>query len=90
MAGVISMQTHTLKVHFVSDGFKSTVPFKYIFPMFDTGHFRRDEVLDNHGNNNVTYITIARLRLDRHIPAKRTRSTEGRPLLGNGPVNTPP
>jgi hypothetical protein len=37
----------------------------------------------------VTCIPIARQRLGKHIPAKRTHATEGRPLLGNGPVNTP-
>jgi hypothetical protein len=36
----------------------------------------------------VTCIPIARQRLGKHIPAKHTRATEGRPLLGNGPVNT--
>jgi hypothetical protein len=35
----------------------------------------------------VTCIPIARQRLSKHIPAKRTHVTEGRPLLGNGPVN---
>jgi hypothetical protein len=37
----------------------------------------------------VACIPIARQRLGKHIPAKRTRAT-GRPLLGNGPVDTPP
>jgi hypothetical protein len=32
-------------------------------------------------------MIIARQRLGKHIPAKRTRATEGRPLLGNGSVN---
>jgi hypothetical protein len=39
--------------------------------------------------NIVTCISIAKQRLGKHIPAKRTRSKEGCPLLGNGPVNTP-
>jgi hypothetical protein len=38
----------------------------------------------------VTYIPIARQRLSKHIAVKRTHATEGRPLLGNGSVNTPP
>jgi hypothetical protein len=38
----------------------------------------------------VTCTPIARQRLGKHIPAKRTRSTEGRPLLGNGEVGEPP
>jgi hypothetical protein len=39
----------------------------------------------------VTYISIARQRLGKHITAKRTHAIEGRPLLlGNGPVNKPP
>jgi hypothetical protein len=38
----------------------------------------------------VTCIPIARQRLGIHIPKKRTRATEGSPLLGNGPVNTSP
>jgi hypothetical protein len=38
----------------------------------------------------VTCIPIARQRPGKHSPAKRTRATEGRPLLGNGPVNNPP
>jgi hypothetical protein len=40
--------------------------------------------------NIVTCISIASKRLGKHISAKRTDATEGRPLLGNGPVNTPP
>jgi hypothetical protein len=32
-------------------------------------------------------IPIARQRLGKHIPTKRTRATE-RPLLGNGLINT--
>jgi hypothetical protein len=35
-------------------------------------------------------IPIAKQRFGKHIPAKRMRATERRPLLGNGPVNTPP
>jgi hypothetical protein len=35
-------------------------------------------------------IPIARQRLGKNIPVKRTHATEGRPLLGNGPVHTPP
>jgi hypothetical protein len=31
-------------------------------------------------------IPIARQRLGKHIPAKRTHATGGRPLLGNGPA----
>jgi hypothetical protein len=38
----------------------------------------------------VTCIPIAMQRLGKHIPAKRTHATEGRPWLGNGPVNTLP
>jgi hypothetical protein len=41
-------------------------------------------------HNIVTSLLIARQRLGIHVPAKRTRATEERPLLGNGPVNTPP
>jgi hypothetical protein len=37
----------------------------------------------------VTSIPIARQPLSKHIPTKRTRVTEGRPLLGNGAVNKP-
>jgi hypothetical protein len=37
--------------------------------------------------NIVTCIPIARRRLGKYIPAKRTRATEGRPLLGNEQVN---
>jgi hypothetical protein len=37
----------------------------------------------------VKYSPITR-QLGKHIPAKRTRATEGRSLLGNVPVNTPP
>jgi hypothetical protein len=37
----------------------------------------------------VTCIPIDRQRLGKDIPAKITRLTEGRPLLGNGPVNMP-
>jgi hypothetical protein len=40
--------------------------------------------------NIVTCIPIARQRLGKHIPSKRTCATEGRPFLGNGQVNTPP
>jgi hypothetical protein len=36
------------------------------------------------------FIPIARQRLGKHIPAKRTRATEGRSLLGNGPENISP
>jgi hypothetical protein len=39
--------------------------------------------------NIVTCISIARQRLGKHIPAKGTRATEGRPLVDNGPVNNP-
>jgi hypothetical protein len=39
--------------------------------------------------HNATYISIARQRLGRHIPAKRMDAT-GRSLLGNGPVNMSP
>jgi hypothetical protein len=35
----------------------------------------------------VTCIPIAKQRLGKHIPAKRTHATEGHPLLGNRPVN---
>jgi hypothetical protein len=42
------------------------------------------------GLDIVTCITIARQRLCKHIPAKRTNATEGRQLLGNGQVNMPP
>jgi hypothetical protein len=38
----------------------------------------------------VTCIPIARQRNGKHIPAKRMHATEGRPLLGNGLVKTPP
>jgi hypothetical protein len=38
----------------------------------------------------VTCIPIAKQRLGRYIPAKSTRATEGRSLLSNGPVDTPP
>jgi hypothetical protein len=38
----------------------------------------------------VTCIPTARQRLGKHIAAKRTHATEGRPMLGNEPVNTPP
>jgi hypothetical protein len=41
-------------------------------------------------NNIVTFILIARQRIGKHIPAKHTHVTEGRPLLGNGPVNPLP
>jgi hypothetical protein len=37
----------------------------------------------------VTSILIARQRLGKHIPAKRTLATIGRPMLGNGSVNKP-
>jgi hypothetical protein len=37
----------------------------------------------------VTCISIARQRLCKHIPVKRMCATKGRPLLGNGAVNTP-
>jgi hypothetical protein len=40
-------------------------------------------------HNIVTFIAIARQLLYKHIPGKRTHATEGRPLLDNGPVNTP-
>jgi hypothetical protein len=40
--------------------------------------------------NTVMCIPIARQRLGKHIHAKRTPATEGRPLLGNVQVNTPP
>jgi hypothetical protein len=33
---------------------------------------------------------ITMQQLGKHIPEKRTHATEGCPLLGNGPVNTPP
>jgi hypothetical protein len=39
--------------------------------------------------NIVTCILTARQRLGKHITAKFTSAT-GRPLLGNGPVNTLP
>jgi hypothetical protein len=39
--------------------------------------------------NIVKCIPISRQRLGKHIPAKRTRATEGRPLLCNGLVNKP-
>jgi hypothetical protein len=35
-------------------------------------------------------IPIAKQRLDKYISAKRTRATEGRPLLGNGLINMSP
>jgi hypothetical protein len=37
----------------------------------------------------VTCIPIARQRLGKHISSKRTRATEGHPLIGTGPVNMP-
>jgi hypothetical protein len=40
--------------------------------------------------NIVMGIPIATQRLGKHIPTKRTRAIEGLPLLGKGPVNTPP
>jgi hypothetical protein len=39
---------------------------------------------------NVTCTPIARQRLGKHIPAKRKSATEGRPLLGNRPLNMSP
>jgi hypothetical protein len=36
----------------------------------------------------VTYISIVRQRLGKHIPREPTRTTIGRLLLGNGSVNT--
>jgi hypothetical protein len=41
-------------------------------------------------NSIVMRISIAMQRLGKHISPKRTRATEGRPLRGNGPENTPP
>jgi hypothetical protein len=38
----------------------------------------------------VTCISIARQRLGKHIPVKRTRATDVRPLLDNDTVNKPP
>jgi hypothetical protein len=40
--------------------------------------------------DNVKHKPTARQRLGKHIPAKRKRASEGRPLLGNEPANTPP
>jgi hypothetical protein len=40
--------------------------------------------------HNLMCISIARQRLGEHIPAKRKHAKEGRPLLGTGPINTPP
>jgi hypothetical protein len=40
--------------------------------------------------NTVTCILVATQRRGKYSPAKRMRATEGRPLLGNGQVNTPP
>jgi hypothetical protein len=38
----------------------------------------------------VTCIHTVRQRLSKHIPVKRTRATDGRPLLGNDTVKKPP
>jgi hypothetical protein len=42
-----------------------------------------------HNKNNLTYMTIVKQRLGKQIPAKSTRATEERQLLGNGQINTP-
>jgi hypothetical protein len=39
---------------------------------------------------NVTCTHITRERRGKHILTKRTTATEGRPLLGNEPVNALP
>jgi hypothetical protein len=36
----------------------------------------------------VTHMTIARQRLNKHIPKITLSTTEGHPLLGKGPINT--
>jgi hypothetical protein len=51
------------------------------------GYMQRSTCMDN---VTYEYMLIAKQRLGKHIPMKRTRATKGRPLLGNGPVNTPP
>jgi hypothetical protein len=38
----------------------------------------------------VKCVSIARQRLNKHIPVKHTHATEGHILLGNGAANTPP
>jgi hypothetical protein len=38
----------------------------------------------------VTCIPIARQRLGKHIQAAHEQAAIGHPLIGNGPVNTPP
>jgi hypothetical protein len=43
-----------------------------------------------HFINIVTCIPIDRQQLGKNIPAKRTRETEGRPLLGNWLEDTLP
>jgi hypothetical protein len=38
--------------------------------------------------NIVTHMPIARQRFNKHIPETYTLNKEGRPLLGNGRINT--
>jgi hypothetical protein len=44
---------------------------------------RRKQVI-----HSVIYMTIARQRLGKHVPTNAQPTTEGHPLLSNGPVNT--
>jgi hypothetical protein len=60
------------------------------FDAFDVTFQRSQTVVMVYSINNVTCMPISRHRHGKHIPAERTLATEGRPLLGNGPVNTPP
>jgi hypothetical protein len=67
-----------------------------VYPILDEVLLRRFGwwiVLDEGGiRKGVLWRAYPLLGNDsvKHIPAKRTHATEGRALLGNGRVNTPP